>query len=357
METERKITQLLAQRAAELRENLQSGHRRDRAALDEWLRDSKLHVEAYLDIAAMDRQLELLDESWRPDIDSILASATANVHELGVGSTSPAGKPGKTKRGPRTWVMAAAAAVLTVIVAVSLFSYFGLSPSQQRYVTAVGERRSVILPDGSRMEMNVDTSIRVGFSQEQRNIELLAGEAVFKVAPDPSRPFTVHTPTVAVRAVGTEFNVYQRQSTVVSVLEGRVQVTTAMLNEPGSAGVEQTSLGAGEEAQVQPGRIERRAHADVSKTLAWREGRLYVDDMALDEIVREFNRNGGPVRVRVEGIASGTFHFGGNFNVTDPVSLADILEKQPELIVERQPGEIVIRPRSASGQSGTERAE
>jgi transmembrane sensor len=348
MQTEQKITQLLAQRAAELKENLGSGDPRDRAALDAWLRESKLHVEAYLDTSALDRQVEALDDMYRPDIERILASTGAKVHELQTSTAKQA-----VTASPRRKIVSLAAGVAALLLgAATVVGYIRLSSSELRYSTVVGERNIVTLPDGSTIEMNVDTSLRVDFDQRKRNIELASGEAVFKVAHDTSRPFIVHTPSAVVRAVGTQFNVYQRQATVISVLEGRVQVTTAAAEPPSSAAPESstgTSLAAGEELKIESGKLAKRAHTDVLKTVAWREGRLYVDDMALDEIVDEFNRHGGPVRVRIEGIPSGTFHFGGNFNVTDPASLADILEQQPELIVERRPGEILIRLRPVDG--------
>jgi transmembrane sensor len=354
MHTEQKITQLLAQRAAELKERLGSGDRRDREALDAWLRDSKRHVEAYLEITALDRHVAALDASYRPDIEAILAASAGKIRELNVGSSEHAGASPPAAR--RSWLLVAAVAGLLLLGAAALASYLGLFSAQQRYSTAAGERHTVTLADGSTIEMNVDTSLRVAFDHRIRNIDLLSGEAVFKVARDASRPFIVHTRTAAVRAIGTQFNVYQRQATVVSVLEGRVQVTATPAGIAGSAVARAgaaASLGAGEEAEIEPGHVKKRAHADVSNAVAWRQGRLYADDMALDEIVREFNRQGGPVHIRIDGIAPGTLHFGGNFNVTDPASLADILEHQPELIVERRPGEILIRPRHAEGESQT----
>jgi transmembrane sensor len=337
MRTEQKITQLVAQRAAELKENLASGDPRDRAALDAWLRDSKLHVEAYLDISALDRQIEALDPSCRPDIEAIVATA-GNIRELQPGALASSGAAKRPRRG--VWSVAAAIAGITLLAFAGVLGYPGLFTPKQLYTTAVGERRTVTLSDGSTIEMNVDTSLQVKFDEEQRDIDLLSGEAVFKAARDAARPFTVHTRTAHVRALGTEFNVYQRHSTVVSVLEGRVQVTPMPFQ-----GTTVASLAAGEEAQIRQGRIEKRAHADVAKTAAWRQGRLYFDNMPLEEIVQEFNRQGGPLRLTLEGIAPGTYRFGGSFNVNDASALADILEQQPDLIVERKPTEILIQPR------------
>ena len=210
-------------------------------------------------------------------------------------------------------------------------------------------------PDGSLIRMNVDTALQIHYSVHARDIELPNGEAVFEVAHDPSRPFVVHTPSARVRAVGTRFNVYQRQDapTVVSVLEGRVQVTTeaSQADKLSERPPAMQSLAAGEEAQVTNGQIKKRARPDVAKTVAWRDGRLYFDEMPLQDIAREFARHGGPVRVTVEGIAPGAYRFGGTFLASDPASLADVLERQNDLIVERRPGEILIRPRPPAGQT------
>lgn len=347
MQVQRQIDQLLAQRAAEWMETLKEGDARDREAFVEWLQQSKLHVDHYLDMECLDRQIESLDRAQGPDIDALLAKVAPKVVQL-----KPQARSENLPRARRRLVWAAAAGI-AVLAFLGILGYREFVASTHRIATAIGEQRMLTLPDGSWVRMNVDTDLKIDYRAGQRNIELLSGEAVFNVARDPARPFMVRTPTADVRAVGTQFNVYQRQATVVSVLEGRVQLTT----QPSQGSVQSRpvtqSLGAGEEAQVTNGRIERRRHPDVAKTVAWRERRLYFDAMPLEDIAREFNRYGGPVRLKVEGIAAGSHRFGGTFNVDDPAALADILEQQDDLIVQRGTREILIRPRLKESEPAT----
>jgi len=346
LRTKKQHEELLARRAvaAEWMETLKSGDRRDHVAFDEWLRESKLNVECYLEMEALDRQVRALDPTDRPDIEAIAAQAHPHALQL----RPPVQRSDDQRLRRRPWSIAAVAAGIVAVTALSILGYREfMSPDHLSAKTAIGEQRMLTLSDGSAIRMNVETALKIDFDSDRRDIDLLSGEAIFKVAHDAARPFIVHTPTANVRALGTQFNVYQRQATVVSVLEGRVQITPIQRGaaEPSSA---TQSLDAGDEAQVTQGRIEKREHPDVAKTVAWREGQVYFDEMPLEDIVREFNRHGGPVRLTVEGIAPGSYRFGGTFNVDEPASLADILEQQDDLIVERHPQEILIRPRQSA---------
>lgn len=346
MHVQRQIDRLLAQRAAEWLETLEAGERRDHEAFVEWLQQSKLHVEHYLDMECLDRQIRSLDPAQGPNVDALLAKVAPNVLPL---ERRACEGMEKSRAWRRPWAVAAAVAGIAILGSLAALG-LRISSSADQVATAIGEQRTLTLPDGSLIRMNVDTDLRIDYGAKQRNIKLLSGEAVFKVARDAARPFIVHTPTASVRAVGTQFNVYQRKSTVVSVLEGRVQLTTQSSHGSAQPRSVSESLDAGEEAQVTNGRIEKRTRPDVAQTVAWRDRRLYFDAMPLEEIVREFNRYGGPLRLRVEGIAAGSHRFGGTFNADDPAALADILEQQKDLSVERRPGEIVIGPRQAAGR-------
>ncbi len=348
MQVQRQIDRLLAQRAAEWMETLRDGERRDHEAFVEWLRQSKLHVEHYLDLECLERQIQSLDPAQGPDVEALLAQAAPNVLPL----DQPSARGQKASRSNHRWRIAAVLAGVAVLGLLAGLGYRLFAPAH-RVATAIGEQRTLTLADGSLIRMNVDTDLRIDYGAGRRNIELVSGEAVFKVAPDKLRPFVVQTSTATVRAVGTQFNVYQRKSTVVSVLEGRVQLTTQAVRGSASSPAVTQSLGVGEEAQVTGGRIEKRAHPDVAKAVAWGERRLYFDAMPLEEIVREFNRYGGPVRLRLAGIAVDSHRFGGTFNADDPAALADILEQQNDLSVERRRGEILIRARENGGQRTT----
>jgi transmembrane sensor len=346
MHVQRQIDRLLAHRAAEWIETLKSGDPRDQAAFVEWLRQSKLHVEHYLEMVAIDRELQRLDAAQCGDVTTLLERVAPNVIELEQARARGAQAAGIARyRRSSVWIGAALA--VGMLSCFALFQWY--SGSGNRFTTTVGEQRTVTLADGSVVTLNALSSLKIDFSPTARNVELEDGEAVFKVAQDPARPFVVHTRTADVRALGTQFNVYQRpEDTLVTVLEGRVQVTTQSQAGLGRAPVNPTvqRLSAGEEAQVETsGRIEMRPHPDVHKALAWRERRLLFEETPLEEMVREFNRYGRSVQIRIEGIEPGTRRYGGIFDADDPQSLADLLAREPDLIVESRGKEIVVRKR------------
>lgn len=353
MKTEKQINQLLARRAAEWMETLQAGDGKDQRDFVAWLRESRLHVDHYLAMELLDHRIRELGEDARPDIERILATSQANVVQL------PQPPVDSRPTGFSSWRPWAAAAAIGVVVLGMVFalsnsgllqSPFHVPGAGQVLATAIGEQRSLTLPDGSSVRINVDTALQIRFRDDVREIELTSGEATFRVARDTKRPFRVRTPLADVLALGTEFNVYARHDTVVSVVEGRVRVDerSGPISDSVFAGKPRSQeLGAGEEAKVSKGVVTKRP-ADLSSAMAWQEGRINVEAMPLDEIVREFNRYGGPVHLTLEGISGDEYRFGGIFKATDAASFADVIEQQPDLSVERQPNEIVIRKRSAA---------
>jgi transmembrane sensor len=85
-----------------------------------------------------------------------------------------------------------------------------LSGSQNSFseiIVPKGERSTVVLPDGSKVQLNSDTHLKfVKFTRRERIVRL-EGEGYFEVTHDPSRPFVVETPTSQVEVLGTSFNV------------------------------------------------------------------------------------------------------------------------------------------------------
>jgi transmembrane sensor len=232
---------------------------------------------------------------------------------------------------------AAAASVLATLGAALWIQYFG---SSQGYATAVGEQRIVELPDASVITLNADSQIEVHLEEKLRQIDLQRGEAVFKVAHDAERPFRVRTRAGVVQAVGTQFNVHDQVTgdTRVSVLEGKVRAISTSGSE--------LMLGVGEEADIRAdGTIAKRERAIVSNTVAWRQHRLIFDNATVEEMAAEFNRYNQSVRFRLEGLTGDKHRFDGTFEATDPQSLAELLSREPGLVVEKRGGEIVIRGR------------
>jgi transmembrane sensor len=130
---------------------------------------------------------------------------------------------GKRRRAPRLWARLGVAAALALFALV--FAFWETPADTKAFETEIGENRSVTLGDGSIIELGGDTRIAVALSKKVRAIELIRGEALFKVAKDSARPFKVRAGDATIIAVGTEFNV-ERDSdrAVVSVTEGQVVV-------------------------------------------------------------------------------------------------------------------------------------
>lgn len=331
MKLQSQIDQLLAQRASEWHQILEHASDAERAEFVAWLKQSPLHVKEYLETVYTDQVLNQVDHDKAEDIDALLAQIAPNVAALP--SISPSSST--TKPRARWWPAALAAALAALAIAVPLIYQQTSIPD---YSTKVGEQRTIELADASLITLNVDSRVQVRLDANERDIDLLRGEALFKVAHDANRPFKVQTRTAVIQAIGTQFNVYEKpDGTRVSVLEGRVKVDSAVAT---------LSLGAGEEAQVHlDGRITSLADADVRRTVAWRERRLVFADTPLEDMVHEFNRYSRTVRLRIEGVPPGTHHYNGIFDASDPESLADLLSKEPDLALQRRDGEIVILPR------------
>jgi transmembrane sensor len=152
--------------------------------------------------------------------------------------------------------------------------------------TAVGERRTLSLPDGSRLELNTDTAVDVAFDGSQRWIDLRRGEILIETAPDPqspARPFSVGTSYGYLQALGTRFSVLTRKNQDrVAVLEGAVRVTSR-------AGVAATIIQAGQQAWFDAHRMAAATLAD-ERLIAWRHGMLAADRMPLGEVLIELGR-------------------------------------------------------------------
>lgn len=358
MKLQRQIDRLLAQRASEWHEILENATDAQRAEFVAWLKQSPLHVQEYLETVYTDQVLKHVDDERLEDVDALIAQIAPSVVELDQEPLAPSRRPKREGTHWKRWAVGlgvAAGLALCVLCLPLVVKHF---EAKQEYATALGEQRTIQLADSSIVTLNADSRIELHVDRTHRDIQLLRGEALFKVAHDPGRPFTVQTKTAIVTAVGTQFNVYERPNgTRVSVLEGRVKITPIVNGSNGSNGGNSgagaanvipatESLGAGQEAQVTPdGAIQRNAKADVTKTVAWRERRLIFDDAPLEDMVYEFNRYNQSPRLMLDGVPPGSHHYNGIFDAADPDSLAELLSKEPDLIVERRDGEIVIRKR------------
>lgn len=160
-----------------------------------------------------------------------------------------------------------------------------------RYVSNVGELRKVVLVDGSMMTLNTQTELKVRFTSARREIDLFRGEAIFAVAPDVSRPFSVQTGNWTARAVGTAFVVrrWDTGATEVTVTEGVVEMLSANEQAAGN----RRRVAAHQQAIVSPdGAIDVRqvSDSDLERRLAWRKQFIVFDGEPLRVALAEMNR-------------------------------------------------------------------
>lgn len=165
----------------------------------------------------------------------------------------------------------------------------------RHYESGLGERRDIRLDDGSVVTLDTDTQLEVGFSPRARDLRLLRGQALFKVASNKEWPFIVTAGDRRVTALGTQFGVRvdgEGQRVKVVLVEGRVAITPtrpeglarilpALAREELEPG-EQLITGAGDEVEI--------AAADVARATSWRSGQIVFRDDPLSSAVAEMNR-------------------------------------------------------------------
>lgn len=296
-----------------------------------WLDKSPEHVCAYLKLTTVWEDSASLDRSKEIDIDSLtgLSRAESNVVAIDAASAVVTKKPFN-----KWWSMAACALLfLGVAAGAGYWARF----YRDTWSTDVGQQRILNLPDGTTVELNADTRIREHFTAAQRRVELLQGQALFRVAKDPTRPFTVFSEQITVRALGTEFDVrLGNAGATVTVLEGSVAVLSAASVAPRNKEgrpLPAAVLGAGEQAMVVPGVVPARKRANTAVATAWTNQKLIFESVSLQEAAEEFNRfNARKLIVDPEGLEN--FRINGTFPALDPASLdrfLSFLREQPGL--------------------------
>jgi ferric-dicitrate binding protein FerR (iron transport regulator) len=148
----------------------------------------------------------------------------------------------------------------------------------QNYHSALGQRQKVTLPDGSFVILNSNSSIRIAFTNEKREI-FLKGDAFFRAAKDVTKPFIVYTENIAATALGTEFYVQGREddkkNVQVDLLEGRLQMVD--LNKPAPG--REIILRPGERGVKYGGNSSLEKHSFDSLHLrSWVTGRIYFNE-------------------------------------------------------------------------------
>jgi len=212
------------------------------------------------------------------------------------------------------------------------------------FATAVGERSTISLPDGSIATLDTQSALDVEYTSTERGIRLLHGQALFEVAKHKSTPFQVYAGGRRIAAVGTTFNVrLDGERLRVALIEGKLRVSAAVPSEPVSAHREQITMSPGEILDTSPNRPMTVKVADTSRLASWRDGVAVFVDARLAEVVAEMNRyTATPVMIAESAV--GELHVSGVFKTGDPERFAESLADVFPIVVEHTPsGGVILR--------------
>lgn len=240
-------------------------------------------------VSEQDRQafaLWLAEDGHRDAMDQMLDL----WEELGQASRLPTAETALPEAANhKRWYAGAAAVAACVALTAVLWPGLNTSPEPLLFQTAVGEQRTVALPDDSTVILNTDSSISVNYTDAQRHITLQRGEAWFQVTPNAQRPFQVDAGEARVTAIGTAFNVHlESGATDVTVTEGVVQVLE--LGEIGNRAPAVETLRVNQQLRATGTAWTVSAAEDLDMALAWQRGELVAREMPLPELLRELER-------------------------------------------------------------------
>lgn len=228
----------------------------ERQAWQRWMQADPQHAQAY-------RELERL---WS------LSAGLARV---------PVAAPrGVSRRRFVQW--ASAASVGALAVGSGAFWLEGRSLPWGDVRTAIGERRSTRLADGTEVELAGNTAFDVDFSGQERRIRMLRGEAFFQVSSDPSRPFRVEAGAGSLSTSGADF--------CLSCLGDGVELSVSQHTLRVAVAGQQAELTAGQALHFSPQGLGDIQRAELEQILAWRSGRLVFFDTPLARVVSSLER-------------------------------------------------------------------
>jgi transmembrane sensor len=275
-------------------------------ALQAWLDQSEAHRREYARAFALWQQLGQFKSASFP---ARQAAQRQRIKHL------------KRRRMYQVSIRTATAASLALMLAIAINDRL----STTNYRTGIGQQQTIILADGSELNLNTDTELQVKLSNDHRKISLIRGEAYFTVAHDETRPFEVIAANGHIRDIGTRFNVYTKaENTLVTVTEGVVDIMTQQSVDPADnlkttisdsptiqsrwfthkadltrqwlpittgANNPPIRVTAGQQVAYNDQGILSVIHsADIGQTTAWREGRLVFEMASLADVANQIAR-------------------------------------------------------------------
>lgn len=253
-----------------------------------------------LDEELSDRERAQFEEWLRQDVGHSVAFAEAERlwHDVGLSAPDEPVPIVPTQRGLRPGFVLTGMAAFAACVALA---FFASSPDFDKaddtialvvVTTTTGETRQLTMSDGTEIVLGAASSIR--FDDQNRQAELLTGEAFFDVAPNADKPFLVAAPATQIRVIGTRFDVRSGPSeTHVSVSHGVVEVSPA-----GARGERPQRITAGQRISARrSGTLGPVGTFDL-KAPDWRSGWRAYENATLGDVIADINRyRSVPIRI------------------------------------------------------------
>ncbi|AMC33498.1 FecR family protein [Janthinobacterium sp. B9-8] len=252
-------------------------------ALQQWLAAHPSHQIAWTEMMDMDALLGQLPASQT-------TALSRDVRTQLTTRTSPSFWNRCWQRACNAFPQMAIASCAMVVLVCSLLWFDQRQPQyQQTFTTARGQFISQTLPDGSKVELDTGSELRVALYSDRREMRLLQGQAMFHVNKDADKPFHVLTDHARITVLGTQFAVRNINEQVnVAVKEGRVRVTAFNQREDQTSGT--AILQAGDAISLLAGDLSAIKHIAPEAVACWRKGRLTFDNTTLADALAEFER-------------------------------------------------------------------
>jgi transmembrane sensor len=331
---------------------------RDSAALAAWLKTSPVHIEEFLGVSAIARDLRDARTDPQYSLEEILARARAE-EEPTVQALGSRDSFSVRARPSRPWLVGAVALAASVVLSLGLISWWNVRHvarppvaeriTELRFQTGHGEQLSRRLADNSVLHLNTDTAVTIRYGKTERLVTLMVGQAGFEVVHEPGRPFRVLAGSAEVVDIGTQFDVrLEHSSTVVTVIEGRVEVGPSPMRGTLGRNVGQpqaarfVELAAGQQVSVAEGEWPAvPITVDVQRTTAWLRQEIVFDHEPLERVVAEYNRyTTKPIEIATPALRN--LPISGDFATNDPDTFIAFLRSLQDVRVEVTPTQIKV---------------
>ncbi len=323
----------------------------DLAAFKEWIERSPAHKKEIKRLAHLSSELNVLTDMTLP-----LKTAADHRRKLSILDL-------KVSRPKLHYVMG-----MVCLITVMFFSDYlinnkaNTSNQPLLYTTEIGGHRTILLSDGSVLDLNTDSEIEVDYNAQRRKVRLLKGEAFFQVAHNADRPFIVYAGEKAVRAVGTAFVVrLMPKKFEVTVTEGKIELSHAVNSEQSSNGNDKIKLNIAAKAQkisstqkvplyLNAGEtvlsdksnqnqllaelVATVSERQIRRKLSWQDGLLDFSDTPLIEVINDLSRYTS-MKIEISDPELRELKFGGLFRTNELKALFDALETTFDIKIER----------------------